>query len=130
MDAASMEIPTNVRSFINLLGYIKYLVVKAFGFYQNLIQVDSQMLKKMAEFMILYQNSPFPEVVKPLKSSKLSDLVPDNVVAYLDVDKEVLYDMVIAADFLNIKPLLDAACAKIATFTKDKTEEQIRQAFM
>ncbi|CAN6202690.1 unnamed protein product [Urochloa humidicola] len=46
-----------------------------------------------------------------------------------DLTKDALYDLIGAANFLNIKGLLDATCQKVADMIKGKTAEQIRSIF-
>jgi S-phase kinase-associated protein 1 len=42
------------------------------------------------------------------------------------LDQSALYELTLAANFMDIKPLLDLCCARIASFIKGKTPEQIR----
>jgi S-phase kinase-associated protein 1 len=42
------------------------------------------------------------------------------------VDKDTLFNLTLASNYLDIKPLLDLCCAKIASFIKNKTPEEIR----
>lgn len=48
---------------------------------------------------------------------------------YICVDQAVLYELILAANFLNIKGLLDLCCQTVADIIKGKTPEQIRQYF-
>ena len=41
----------------------------------------------------------------------------------------MLLQLILAANYLDIKPLLDLTCAKIASMMKDKTTEEKRQIF-
>ena len=41
----------------------------------------------------------------------------------------MLLQLILAANYLDIKPLLDLTCAKIASMMKDKTTEEMRQIF-
>ena len=45
------------------------------------------------------------------------------------VDQALLFDIVIAANYLDIKPLLRLASARIAALIKGKSIEEIRQFF-
>ena len=38
-------------------------------------------------------------------------------------------DIILASNYLDIKPLLELGCAKIATFIKGKSAEEIRKTF-
>ncbi|RLN11279.1 SKP1-like protein 1A [Panicum miliaceum] len=49
--------------------------------------------------------------------------------AFVDVDKDTLYDLLLAANFLDVKALLDLCCQKVADMIRGKTPEQIRQTF-
>jgi S-phase kinase-associated protein 1 len=34
--------------------------------------------------------------------------------AYIDVDQELMFEIILAANYLDVKPLLDLACAKVS----------------
>lgn len=42
------------------------------------------------------------------------------------MDKDTFYNLTLAANYMDIKPLLDLCCAKIASLIKGKTPEEIR----
>lgn len=48
---------------------------------------------------------------------------------YLDVDLQSLYEIIMGADYLNIQPLLETACKRVANLIKGKTPEEIRRVF-
>ena len=48
---------------------------------------------------------------------------------FVDVDQEMLFELILAANYMDIKPLLDLTCAKVASMIKGKTPEQIRKTF-
>lgn len=48
---------------------------------------------------------------------------------FLDVDNDTLFDIILAANYLDIKVLLDAACAAVAGKIKGKTPDEIRHTF-
>ena len=51
------------------------------------------------------------------------------VVDFVDVDQEVLFELILAANYMDVKALLDLCCAKVASMMKGKTAEQIRKTF-
>ncbi|XP_058182049.1 SKP1-like protein 1 [Rhododendron vialii] len=48
---------------------------------------------------------------------------------FLDVDQAVLYRLIMAANYLDVRELLDSICQKVADMIKGKTPEQIRKTF-
>jgi S-phase kinase-associated protein 1 len=46
-----------------------------------------------------------------------------------DLDQEVLFDLILAANYMDIKPLLDLTCATVVSETKGETPEEIRKIF-
>jgi S-phase kinase-associated protein 1 len=48
---------------------------------------------------------------------------------FVKVDKTTLFDLINAANFLEIKSLLDLTCMTVADMIKDKTPEEIRNFF-
>lgn len=48
---------------------------------------------------------------------------------FLKLDDESLFSMILAANYLNIKPLLDLACKAVADEIKGKTPDEIRTRF-
>ncbi|XP_058070335.1 SKP1-like protein 1A [Magnolia sinica] len=48
---------------------------------------------------------------------------------FVKVDQEILFDLILAANYLNIKRLLDLTCQTMADMIKGKTPEEIRQIF-
>ena len=72
-----------------------------------------------------------PEIESPLPSNDLSQHVEAWFNTYItdDVDQALLFDIVLAANYLDIKPLLKLGSAKIASLIKGKSIEEIRQFF-
>ena len=48
---------------------------------------------------------------------------------FVDIDQEKLFELILAANFMDIKPLLDLTCAAVASLIKGKTPEEIRKTF-
>ena len=48
---------------------------------------------------------------------------------YINVEKEELFELIMASNYLDIKPLLELACAKVASLIKNKSIEEIRKFF-
>ena len=48
---------------------------------------------------------------------------------YININEEKIFEIMLAANFMDIQPLLDLTCAKIASEIKGKNEEEIRRLF-
>ncbi|CAN0846146.1 SKP1-like protein 1A [Linum grandiflorum] len=48
---------------------------------------------------------------------------------FVKVDQKILFDLILAANYLNIKGLLDLTCQTVADMIKGKTPEEIRKTF-
>ncbi|KAJ6838189.1 uncharacterized protein M6B38_319920 [Iris pallida] len=48
---------------------------------------------------------------------------------FVRVDQATLFDLILAANYLNIKGLLDLTCQTVADMIKGKTPEEIRKTF-
>ncbi|BBH09816.1 SKP1-like 4 [Prunus dulcis] len=53
----------------------------------------------------------------------------DDFVHEIMTDQSVLFDTILAANYLNIKSLLDLTCQTVADMVKGKTPEEIRKTF-
>lgn len=91
--------------------------------------VNTRTLKKVIEYCKMHVNSPPAEIDKPLRSAYLTNLVSKEDYEFIDVDNEQLFELIMAANFLNIKPLLDLASAKVASLIKGRSVEEIRTMF-
>ena len=72
-----------------------------------------------------------PVIEQPLPSNDLTKHVEAWYAEYIiqDVDQALLFDLALAANYLNIKPLLKLASARIAALIKGKPIEEIRAFF-
>ena len=48
---------------------------------------------------------------------------------FINLDQEVLFELIMASNYLDIKPLLELACAKVASLIKNKSVPEIRKFF-
>lgn len=69
------------------------------------------------------------EIPKPLPDAELNFLSEWEKQFLDSLDQYQLFQVILGADYLNIPSLLDLTCAKIASFIKGKTPEEIRQMF-
>jgi len=91
--------------------------------------VKGSTLAKVVEYMKYHTETPAKEIEKPLKSSNMAEVVSQWDAEFVEVEQEMLFELILAANYMDIKPLLDLSCAKVASLIKGKTPEQIRKQF-
>ena len=91
--------------------------------------VKSAVLTKVIEFCRHHQEEPMTEIEKPLKSANMFEVVQQWYANFVDIEQEVLFELILAANYMDVKPLLDLTCATVASMIKGKTPEEIRQQF-
>ncbi|GIL70464.1 hypothetical protein Vretimale_3616 [Volvox reticuliferus] len=63
------------------------------------------------------------------KPAKTEDEIKRWDEEFVKVDQATLFDLILAANYLNIKGLLDLTCQTVAQMIKGKTPEEIRKTF-
>ena len=62
-----------------------------------------------------------PDIEKPLRTNNLAELVDPYDAKFIDIENlEELFDIILAANYLDIKSLLELSCAKVASLIKGK----------
>lgn len=92
--------------------------------------VAYHMLTKIVEYLEYHNGIPPAKIEKPLKSGDLKKAIPDKW-DYEFINKftkwSELCELLNAANYMDIKPLLKLAAAKYASHCHDKSEEQLRE---
>ena len=83
--------------------------------------VKKGILEKVVAFCLHMRENAAPEIEKPLKSANMAELTTPWYAEYIKLEQEVLFDLILAANYLDVKPLLDLACAKTASLIKNKS---------
>ncbi|KAE8913071.1 hypothetical protein PF005_g4860 [Phytophthora fragariae] len=92
--------------------------------------VKAHVLAKVVEFCQHHKDAAMAEIQKPLKSNVLSESVDEWDANFVDgADQELLFELILAANYMDIKSLLDLSCTKVACMIKGKTPEEIRATF-
>lgn len=91
--------------------------------------VKSRVLGKVIEFCEHFLEEPMTEIEKPLKSRNMADVVQQWYANFIDVEQDLLFELILAANYMDIKPLLDLTCATVASMIKGKNPEGIRSTF-
>jgi len=92
--------------------------------------VKDAVLAKVVEYCKHYTTEEaMTQIQTPLKSSKIEDLVQAWYADFVDVEQSLLFELVTAANFMDIKPLLDLTCLAVSIAIKGKTAPQLREIF-
>jgi S-phase kinase-associated protein 1 len=92
--------------------------------------IRGDVLKKVVEYLVHYKETEPKEIPKPLPTSNLNEVTDEWDVNFINgIDLDTSFDVINAANYMDIKPLLDLSCAKIAGIMKGKTAEEIRGMF-
>jgi S-phase kinase-associated protein 1 len=71
---------------------------------------------------------PTPQTEEKKEERRTDDIIPWDK-EFCTVDQATLFELILAANFLDIKPLLDLTCKTVANMIKGKTPEEIRKTF-
>jgi len=91
--------------------------------------VQKSALKKVVEFCERHTENPMPQISRPIKNNDMKLIVGEWDANYIDIEQEVLFKVILAANYLDIPDLLDLGCAKIASMIKNKTPDEIKDLF-
>jgi S-phase kinase-associated protein 1 len=80
--------------------------------------VKDAVLTKVIEYCTHYKEEPMTPIQTPLKSSKIEDLVQPWYAEFVKVEQVLLFELVTAANFMDIKPLLDLTCLAVSILIK------------
>ncbi|CAG5074119.1 Similar to Skp1: S-phase kinase-associated protein 1 (Rattus norvegicus) [Cotesia congregata] len=91
--------------------------------------INSVILDKIIQWAIHYKNDlPFEENNEDAYSVKTDDMCAWNA-EFFKMEQGMLLDLIEAANYLDIKPLMETICKTIAHKMKGKTTEQLRTQF-
>jgi len=95
--------------------------------------VSASVLKKVLEWCEHHKKDPEPSAAATDDladdSRKKTTEISDWDQKFISVDQEMLFEIILAANYLDIKPLLDVGCKTVANMIKGKQPEEIRKMF-
>jgi len=94
----------------------------------SLPQVSSSVLKKVLEYCEYHRGEPLPSADEG-EDPKRSIDIGEWDQKFITVEQEMLFEIILAANYLDINPLLDIGCKVVAGMIKGKTPEEIRVLF-
>ncbi|CAG8660449.1 6674_t:CDS:2, partial [Cetraspora pellucida] len=91
--------------------------------------VTGKVLEKVLEWCEHHINDPLPNYDDD-DSRRRNTVIDDWDQNFLNrVDQDMLFDIILAANYLDIKLLLDIGCKTVANMIKGKSPEELRSSF-
>lgn len=95
-----------------------------------LANVSTEVLQKVIGFCTYHHDHPMEKIEKPLKSSNMEELVGPWYADFVkDLETEMLLQLMLAANFMSIEPLVSLTCAYVASLMEGKNPEEVRKLF-
>lgn len=93
--------------------------------------VTGKILAKVIEFCKYHVENPTPvsSAAAAVDGEKRTDDLCTWDIDFCKVDQPTLFELILAANYLDIKSLLDVTCKTVANMIKGKTPEEIRKTF-
>jgi len=90
--------------------------------------VNSTILNKVVQWATHHKDDP-PPLEDDENKEKRTDDISSWDAEFLKVEQSTLFELILAANYLDIKGLLDVTCKTVANMIKGKTPEEIRKQF-
>uniref|UniRef100_A0A0D6R4P7 SKP1-like protein n=1 Tax=Araucaria cunninghamii TaxID=56994 RepID=A0A0D6R4P7_ARACU len=91
--------------------------------------VNAAVLKKVIEWCQHHKADPPTATEEDSDSRKKTTDIEEWDQKFMQVDQEMLFEIILAANYLDIKALLDVGCKTVANMIKGKSPEEIRKTF-
>ena len=91
--------------------------------------MSHNVLEKVLEWCKHHANDPAPTGDDDADSRKKTTDIEEWDQKFMQVDQEMLFEIILAANYMDIKALLDVGCKTVANMIKGKSPEEIRKTF-
>merc|ERR1719225_134659 len=120
IDRQSAMMCNLVKSIIEGDSEVKKIEIK---------KVSQDILQLIVEYLKHHKGKVPAEIAKPIRSVKMEKIVEDEWDATFinKQPKRTIFQIILGANYMDIKSLLHLGCAKIATMIKGKSPEEIKK---
>ena len=88
-------------------------------------EIDKKSAEKVKEYLTHFNGNAPPDIEKPLSSNIMKNVTDEWSANFIDkMALDDIINLIVAANYMGINCLLDLCSAKIATYFKDKSEEE------
>jgi S-phase kinase-associated protein 1 len=91
--------------------------------------VNEAVLRKVVEWCEKHRGDSIQSAEEENDSRKKTTDIDEWDQKFMQVDQEMLFEIILAANYLDIKALLDVGCKTVANMIKGKSPEEIRKTF-
>ncbi|KAL2164354.1 hypothetical protein VTH06DRAFT_3570 [Thermothelomyces fergusii] len=91
--------------------------------------VNDAVLRKVVEWCEHHRNDAIQSPDDENDNRKKTTDIDEWDQKFMQVDQEMLFEIILAANYLDIKALLDVGCKTVANMIKGKSPEEIRKTF-
>jgi S-phase kinase-associated protein 1 len=91
--------------------------------------VNEAVLRKVIEWCEHHKSDPQTNGDDDNDARKKTTDIEEWDQKFMQVDQEMLFEIILASNYLDIKPLLDVGCKTVANMIKGKSPEEIRKTF-
>ncbi|KAF2151193.1 E3 ubiquitin ligase SCF complex, Skp subunit [Myriangium duriaei CBS 260.36] len=94
-----------------------------------IMNVTEPVLRKVLEWCDHHKKDPAPANDDDSENRKRTTDIEEWDQKFMQVDQEMLFEIILAANYMDIKALLDVGCKTVANMIKGKSPEEIRKTF-
>ncbi|CAN0039961.1 unnamed protein product [Phaeothamnion confervicola] len=130
MEGDSFQVEASVASLSNLIKVmIEGTAVDGESQEIPLPNMHSNVLAKVIEFCNHFPVEPMNEIPKPVPyGKKVKDYVQPWYARFMEsLDTTMLFELILAANYLDVKPLLQITCSTVGLLIMNKTPEEIKE---
>ena len=96
----------------------------------TIVGVRFEVLQKVLEYCHQYYNSPMQKIEVPFYSFDIKDIVGEWYANYItNITRGMLFELMAAADYMNIRPLIKLTCIPISMIIHGQSSEGICRLF-
>ncbi len=93
-------------------------------------EISEWTFHKVIDFLKhLAEGNAAPEIEKPLRSNDMKDVTTEWYANFVDLDDDHVQDIILAANYLDIKELLNLGCAKMGSVIRGLSIPEFRKRF-
>lgn len=125
-DGENVEVP---QSFMHHSDLIRGMIV--YGGHREipLPNLEKAMLDKILLYTQHLETEQQPEIDKPIKTSNMEELITPWFVKYVDMAPDDLFELTMAAYYLQMQGLMELTACKMACALRGKTMRNVRNYY-